>query len=51
MKLEKKEEITEGSDKETQSLVEQVADRLQSGSHLIGTILEEEEEDNGTNSN
>ena len=45
MKLEKKEEITEGSDKETQSLVEQVAERLQSGLHLIGTILEEEEEE------
>ena len=48
MKLEKKEEITEGSDKETQSLVEQVAERLQSGLHLIDTIPEEEEEeDNG----
>ena len=45
MKLEEKEEISEGSDKETQSLVEQVAERLQSGLHLIDTIPEEEEEE------
>ena len=48
MKLERKEEGIEESEKETQSLVEQVAERLQSGLHLIDTIPEEEEEEEPT---
>ena len=44
----KKEEENEGieeSDGETQRLVEQVAERLQSGLHIIDTIPEEDEEE------
>ena len=42
---EKQDEVTEESDAGTQRLVEQVAERLQSGLHIIDTIPEEEEEE------